>query len=176
MRKFIRILLLFFFSIIIVYLSYCIYKKFNERKAAEIRIQTLPDAQFYSLEGDSVNIQSFDKNRPLVIIYFHPNCEYCQYEAKEIGQNANLLSKLQLIMITSKDSKLAVENFCNKYHLWEVDNIEILIDKENNFEKTFSKVIIPSIYIYDENQKLKSRFLGETKLETITNEIINLKI
>ena len=64
-----------------------------------------------------------------------------------------------------------MEDFCQQYNLWEVDNVEILLDRDNNFKKIFGKAVIPSVYIYDENQKLKKRFLGETKLEAILSQI-----
>jgi hypothetical protein len=74
-------------------------------------------------------------------------------------------------MVTSDDSLKRIENFCSEYHLWNVDNFEVLIDKENQFKKVFGKAVIPSVYIYDENQKLTKRFLGETKPEAIISEI-----
>jgi hypothetical protein len=74
-------------------------------------------------------------------------------------------------MITNDDSLKRVKNFCETYHLWEVDNIEVLVDKENRFKKVFRKAVVPSVYIY-KNRKLKKQFLGETKLEAII-EVLN---
>ena len=159
------------FFAVLAYLGAKIYKGYNSKKEAEIRIQTLPNVSFSNLGGKEINLRNFDKTKPMVLIYFHRNCEHCQYEAKEIGQNPEPFVNCQLIMVSANDSIDKLENFCNKYNLWEVDNIEILIDKENRFKETFGKAVIPSVYIYDKNQKLKKRYLGETKPEAILSEI-----
>ncbi|QIA09590.1 peroxiredoxin family protein [Draconibacterium halophilum] len=135
------------------------------------QMQMLPKACFYSLLGDSICIDEFDSQKNLVMIYFHPECEHCQYEAQEIGQNAIAFSSCQLLMITSDDSIPRVEDFCNNYNLWELENFEILLDKQNHFKEVFGRAVIPSVYIYDKEQKLKKQFLGETKPEAIIAEI-----
>lgn len=150
-----------------------IYKGYSSKKEAEQRIQVLPDASFHSLSGIPVNLNDFDKTRPLVIIYFHPECEHCQYEAQEIGQNTAAFNHCQMVMVTPDDSLQRVENFCSEYHLWELDNIEILLDTENRFQKVFGKAIIPSVYIYTTNRKLSKNFYGETKPEAIISATNN---
>lgn len=155
------------FFIVGGFLVFQIIQGLNEKKEAEERIQFLPPAKFVSLVGDSVNLQDFDHKKPMVIIFFHPECDYCHYEAKEIGQNPNAFNNCQLVMITADDSLQRIEQFCNEYNLWEIDNLEVLQDKENRFKKIFGKAVTPSVYIYDENQKLTKRFLGETKPEAI---------
>jgi len=148
-----------------------IHKGYSAKKEAEARIQILPDVSFTDFEENQVSLQNFDKTKSMVIIYFHRNCEHCQYEAREIGQNDGAFKNCQLLMVSANDSVRALEKFCNMYNLWEVDNIEVLIDKQNRFKQTFGRAIIPSVYIYDRNQKLKKNFFGETKLEAIINEI-----
>ena len=173
MRKTIKYLLLVFLLLVGGFLIYQVVIGYVAKKEAETRIQTLPNVEFVSLTGDLVDLHSFDKTKPLVIIYFHPECEHCQYEAKEIGQNAKAFEHCQLVMITRDDSIQRVNDFISKYNLFEVDNIEILLDNKNQFKKTFGKALIPSVYIYDKSQKLKKQYLGETKQEAIISEIEN---
>ena len=171
MRKTLKFIIIALLLTAVVFLIYNVATGYKNKKEAEQRIQILPDVTFKSITGDLVNLHDFDETKPLVIVYFHPECEHCHYEAKEIGQNATAFKNCQLIMVTADDSTKRVEQFCNTHNLWEVDNIEILIDKENLFKKTFGKAIIPSVYIYDKNRKLKKQFLGETKPEAIIEEI-----
>ena len=172
MRKILKYSLIIALVLVLGYLIVKISAGYKNKKEAEARIQTLPDTEFFSLTGDLVNLQSFDKTKPMVIIYFHPECEHCLYEAKEIGLNATAFKNCQLIMITADDCIQRVEQFCAEYNLWEIDNVEILLDKENQFKKVFGKAVIPSVYIYDNNRKLKKQFLGETKTEAIIGEIV----
>lgn len=148
-------------------------KGYIERKDAETRIQTLPSVLFKSLSETPVNLHDFDQTTPLVIIYFHPECEHCRYEAQEIGQNAPAFHHFQLVMITPDDSLQRVEEFCSEYHLWELENLEILLDTENQFKKVFGNAVIPSVYIYATNRKLIKNFFGETKPEAIIHATKN---
>ena len=171
MRRIIKYLFILFIGVVVGYLLVHIINRYGEKKEAEIRIQTLPDVAFSSLIGIPINLQSFDQNKPLVLVYFHPECEHCQYEAQEIGQNAATFSNCQLVMITHDDSLLRVKNFCENNHLWEVDNIEVLIDTSNQFKTVFGKAVIPSVYIYSTDRKLKKQYLGETRIDLVLAEI-----
>lgn len=173
MRKILKFTIIILLVAVVGFLIYNVATGYKNKKEAEQRIQTLPNIAFRTIAGDSVNLQEFDKTIPLVIIYFHPECEHCRYEAKEIGQNATAFKNCQLIMVTPDDSTKRVEQFCNTHNLWGIDNIEFLLDRENLFKKTFGKAIIPSVYIYDKNRKLKKQFLGETKPEAIIAEIFD---
>lgn len=166
MKKLIQFLLITVLSCSIVCLCKNIIYSYKDKKKIAEHIQTLPHACFKSLAGNLICFDKFNHEKPLVIIYFHPECEHCQYEAQEIGKNAEIFSNCQLVMLTSDDSLQRINSFCKTNHLWEVDNIEVLLDTNNRFKEVFGKAIIPSIYIY-ENKKLKKQFLGETKMETI---------
>ena len=173
MRKRVKYLVVVVIVFVAGYLVVQIANKYNEKNEVEIRIQTLPDAAFTSVFGDSINLQDFDSNQSLILIYFHPECEHCQYEAKEIGLRADEFNNCQLVMITPDDSLARIEKFCEEYQLWKIDNIEVLLDRESKFERTFGKAVLPSVYIYDKGQKLKKQYLGETKPEAIIAEIGN---
>lgn len=166
-KYFVIALAVFVFGFLVVRIT----DEYSEKKEVEKRIQTLPAAEFVSLSGERVDLHDFDPKKHMVIVYFHPECDHCHYEAQEIGQNVNAFNNCQLVMVTSDDSLKRIENFCSEYHLWDIDNFDVLIDKENQFKKVFGKAVIPSVYIYDENQKLTKRFFGETKPEAIIMEI-----
>lgn len=173
MKRITKYVLILLLAFAVGYLVSRVTADYNEKNEAEKRIRLLPNVAFISLNGNPVNLHEFDQTKPLVIVYFHPECEHCQYEAQEIGQNANAFKTCQMVMITYDDSIKRVENLCRRNNLWEVDNIEILFDTENQFKKVFGKAVIPSVYIYDVDRKLKKRFFGETKPEAIIRELKN---
>ncbi|MCY1722667.1 redoxin domain-containing protein [Prolixibacteraceae bacterium Z1-6] len=172
MRKIVKYAIILIIGFIFGYLLVNIIGGYSDKKEAEARIQTLPEVDFLSFYGDSVSLHSFDPTKPLLLVYFHPDCEHCQYEAQAISQTSHALNECQLVMVTADDSLQRVKRFCNTNQLWEVNNIEVLIDTENKFKPTFGKAVIPSIYIY-ENRKLTQQFLGETKIESILNALNN---
>ena len=171
MKSVIRILVIIVLSFSGVWLGKKIVQTYRHKKVTEQQIQALPHACFESLAGKTVCIDEFNPEKPLVLVYFHPDCEHCQYEAQEIGQNAATFSNCQLVMITHDDSLQRVKNFCENNHLWEVDNIEVLIDNADQFKTVFGKAVIPSVYIYGTDRKLKKQYLGETRIDLILAEI-----
>ncbi|MDD4227666.1 MAG: redoxin domain-containing protein [Mariniphaga sp.] len=172
MRKIVKLMILALAGYVAGYLLVKITGSYNEKKETEKKIQKLPDAQFISLTGDTVNLHDFDPGKPMIIIFFHPECDHCRYEAKEIGLNADAFQNCQMLMITFDDSIKRIENFCMNYHLWEISNFEVLLDPGNHFDESFGKTAVPSIFVYSPDRKLKKKFIGETKPEALINETI----
>lgn len=135
------------------------------------RIQTLQHCCFESLNGGQVFLDEFDPKKSTVLIYFHPECEHCQYEASEIGMQAGRFERANMILITPDDSFKRVEAFAISYHLWEVDNLTILLDRNNQFKKQFGNSPFPSVFIYGVDKKLVKMFKGETQTNAIINSI-----
>lgn len=147
------------------------YQRYQSKKESEQRIQTLQHVCFESLTGGQVFVDEFDSRKPTVIIYFHPECEHCQYEASEIGKQAEQFEKANMIMITPDDSTKQVEAFAAKYHLWEVDNLTVLLDRNHQFLKSFGTTVFPSVFIYGADKKLLKMYKGETKMEAIISNL-----
>ena len=149
------------------------YQSYKTKKESGAKIQTLQHFSFESANGGLIWIDEFNPEQPTVIIYFHPECEHCQYEASEIGKQSEKFKKANMIMITPDDSTKRVEAFAIKYRLWEVDNLVILFDRKNQFKNQFGASFIPSVFIYGSNKKLLKMYKGETKIEAIINSIDN---
>jgi peroxiredoxin len=147
------------------------YQSYQSKKESENRIQTLQHCCFESLTGRQICVDEFDTRKPTVIIYFNPECEHCQYEASEIGKQAERFEKANMILITPDDSTKRVEAFATKYHLWEVDNLTILIDRDHRFKNYFGTSVFPSVFIYGPDKKLLKMYKGEVKIEAIINSL-----
>src|ERR1035437_4747683 len=142
-------------------------QSYKTRKESGAKIQTLQHFSFESVNGGQTWIDGFNPGQPTVIIYFHPECEHCQYEASEIGKESERFAKANMILITPDDSIKRVEAFAIKYRLWEVDNLAILVDRKNQFKKQFGASIIPSVFIYGSDKKLLKMYKGEVQMKAI---------
>lgn len=147
------------------------WQSYQAKKEAAERVQNLQHICFESLTGLQICVDEFDRQKPTVIIYFHPECEHCQYEASEIGKQAEQFEKANMILITPDNSTKRVEAFATKYHLWGVDNLVVLLDHKNNFKNHFGTAVIPSIFIYGADHKLLKVYKGETKMEAIIGSL-----
>jgi peroxiredoxin len=172
MRKLLRLMVIFMVFITILLLGTRIYKSSCAKKETETRIQTLQHCCFESLSREQICVDEFDPSQATIIIYFHPDCEHCQYEAKEIGLHTDEFAHTNLIMITPDDSIPRIENFMTKNNLWRMDNMAILLDPEHRFFGHFGTLNIPSVFIYKHNKLLK-KYIGETKMEAILEVIRN---
>lgn len=160
-------------SIIILLLSYMgnsIYKSIKEKKAVSERIRNIPLFSFNDLYGYKFKNTDLNGSQSCLLMYFHPDCEHCQYEASQFAPNMKELYPYQILMISS-DSIQNIKKFEEKYHLNEMDNIVMLHDPKFDFEKIFGTKIIPTNFIYDRNQKLKKIFKGEVKIEAILKNL-----
>lgn len=171
MRKYLKITIVLGLFGIGFFFLFKTYQRYQAKKESEERIQTLQHACFESLNGGQICVDEFDNRKPTVIIYFHPECEHCQYEASEIMRNSRQFEATNLIMITPDDSIKRLEDFASKYHLWEVDNLAILIDRKREFKKRFGSAVLPSVFIYGTDRKLVKTYKGETKIEAIINSL-----
>ncbi len=172
MRKGLKIIIPAVLAAFALLMVFRVIKGYTARREAFSRMQTLPGAKFPSLKGDTVSLTDFDDTRPLVIRYFHPGCEYCRYEAREMASHAPAFSQVQVVMITPDDSLQRVARFIAEHNLLEIDNIEFLTDSHGQFRRVFGKAVLPSVYIYGPDQKLCGQFQGETRPEAIL-EIIS---
>lgn len=139
-------------------------KKQKLNKQIEISIQVLPDFSFYDLNEEYIwfeNISELD----LVIIYFHPECEHCQYEATELFKHRDKFKDAQIIMVSPATLK-EVQEFNISYQLDRTDKIRVFWDKDYMFEDYFGSATFPTVFIYHQN-KLQKKYKGEVKIEAI---------
>ena len=167
MKKIVKYGIIVFFFLIIGFMLARTYKEFNLKKERQANIQVLPDVVFYALDGAEVNLRDYNSENGTIILFFNMVCGSCQYQIKEITQNSNKTNNYQILLITSSSSAKEVENYCMELNVFSVDNIEVLMDKDFKFEKTFPNSVAPVIYIYDRFRKLKWTHMGEIKFSAI---------
>ena len=171
MRKLFKYLIINFLLLMGILLLIRTYQSYQAKKESAEKIHTLQHVCFDSVNGGQMCVDEFDRQKPTVIIYFNPSCEHCQYEASEIGKQAKLFEKANMILITPDGSTERVKAFATQYHLWEVDNLVVLLDRNQQFLKSFDTAVFPSVFIYGANQRLIKMYKGEVKIEAIINSL-----
>jgi len=108
--------------------------------------------------------------KPTLLVHFLPDCHFCQYEAKVLGENLPFFQHAQLILI-SRASPPALRDFAREFGLWQQPNIHFLHDKEGCFAKFFGTQSVPTVFIYDEEGRLQKQYQGETKMGAILSHL-----
>src|SRR4051812_34741546 len=63
-------------------------------------ILPLPKYRITKADGNIVTQASLDKNKPVMIIYFAPDCSHCEHLMEELRPKMDQLKKMQVVMIT----------------------------------------------------------------------------
>ena len=109
-----------------------------------------------------------NENKKLIINFFNPDCEHCQYMVQQYAKNANKFKGIRWLMVTIADN-IEVDNFRSHYHLDALPDIVLLRDSKFQFEKIFGTSVVPSFFVY-KYKKLVRKIIGETKIENLLIE------
>jgi thiol-disulfide isomerase/thioredoxin len=167
-RKVSVIFLILIISIIILLLTGISGKLKREDLMAE-RIKKLPEFTLPTLYNTSFSSSEI-KEGPLLIVYFHPECEHCRYEVSELFRSSLPGSGIPVLLV-SRAARDSVSVFLEALKYPETGEFITLIDTAFVFEDTFGNSVIPSSYLYDENLILIDALYGEYKIETILNRL-----
>ncbi len=148
-------------------LSYKLYVKSEEKKE---HYQTLPNFTFYSLEKDSLEKASLQKNMYSVIIFFDSHCDYCQLELKSIEKNIDKFKDIQIAMISSQPAD-TIKTFKKQFNFSAIPNTGMYYADLKELVEKFIKYSVPSVFVYDPEGKLAQQFTGYTKTDKILEVI-----
>lgn len=158
--------------VIILALFYFGYQAIQKRSvlnAVEEKTKRLPNLSFYNIDETIFNYVNEYKQQTL-IIYFHPECEHCQYEAKQIFDNKDQFNRTQILMI-SPAPLTQIKQFTTDYQLTTISNLRVLWDKERKFETYFGAATFPTVFIYSKQNQLQKKYKGEVKIEAILKHL-----
>ena len=169
-HKKIAIGILVFLFLMIGGLAYLTFGKIQFRQQAEIARQLLPTIQARSIDSTLVRYEPSQPDQPTVIIYFNSECHICQYEARAIRDNHDVLQKANIVMISS-EPLTTIRTFAAQYGLDKHTNIQLLEMDPVAVTHAFGAVSVPSIFIYNPQQQLVKHYRGETNIETIVQHL-----
>jgi thiol-disulfide isomerase/thioredoxin len=140
----------------------------NTNRRIERSAQLLPFFEFLTLENVVFSTKDLKKyNQKVIINFFSPSCEHCQYMAKQYLKNKELFKGVTILMITISDSS-ELAKFNKDYQLKFVNNIILLRDTKFQFFNIFETTTVPSFFVY-KNKILVHKIIGETKIENLLN-------
>jgi peroxiredoxin len=139
--------------------------KLEQKKDIQNNLKEMPDAFFFDFNDSTIYLRPLNKDG-IVIVYFNPDCEHCQYEISEIVSSLNMFKKYLIIFISNENKRNTYE-FGRKYMLIGKNNIKLLLDNSNLFYNFFGTTRVPTIFVYNKKFYLKSRFDGEIKLQKV---------
>ncbi|EHQ28281.1 TlpA family protein disulfide reductase [Mucilaginibacter paludis] len=138
-------------------------------------IKTIPAYRLLNQDSVYVTQANLKKGKPVMIIYFSPDCTHCQrltYEfkdefKKEVKNHTKELSHVQIVMATWTQLK-AIQIFYRDFGLNQYPNITIGTEGSTYTLQRFYQVrTTPYIAIYSKTGQLVKAFDKEPKLNDI---------
>lgn len=127
-----------------------------------------PAFRMMMTDGRSFSEKDIQKNKPVVLIYFAPDCDHCIKLIDELFKKINQLSEATIVMVTFQQPK-DVAWFERKYQTARYPNIKVgtegtsyVLRKFYRLEKT------PFTAVYNKKGKLAFSY----KKETPVNEML----
>ena len=129
---------------------------------------------FSILQTDSTwfNKQALPRNKPIVIIYFNPDCGHCQLTAHEFGQKINQFKDVFFVWV-SYDSLSQIKSFAEEYKLLNAKNIRVGRDPKYYVPSFFRVRFTPFIAVYDKKGRLMQTYDGDAGPDEIIR-LLNL--
>jgi hypothetical protein len=165
MKKRIARLIVAITAILLIFLIGGTIIRKTKAEEALSRIMSLPDMVLIDMNGKTFRTGQITSG-PLLITYFHPECDHCRYEIASILSSNLIESDLKLILVSHAD-RGQIELFVEQLDIKNYPGLHVLHDPYMCFGEIFRTDIIPSNFIYDSDLKLVKALRGEVTTETI---------
>ncbi|MDR6941858.1 TlpA family protein disulfide reductase [Mucilaginibacter pocheonensis] len=116
---------------------------------------------YHILTTDSVYVTpaNLKKNKPVMIIYFAPDCGHCQHLMYDLKPQLPNIKDVQIVMITFVTQLKAIQVFRRDFGLEKYHNITIGTEGYTYLVQKFYQIKnTPYIAIYDHNGKLAQAY------------------
>ncbi len=149
----------------LAYLVWGFTTRLSRKKAVAQRTQKLPVCVVQDIDTGTFTIEP--QGKPTVLIYFDPDCDHCQREAREIQQQGASLTGATVVMLSAAPVA-ALKTFATTYRLTNVPGLRVAHVDRQVAQTTFGFTSVPDVLIYHANGTLSRRFKGETSIAAIT--------
>lgn len=158
------LLLAVLFGLLIFLIGGILHKKAKAEEAAD-KIKRLPDLVLTDISGKSFRTGQIESG-PLLITFFHPECDHCRYEISSLLASGLLDNDLTALFISYAD-KGEIQSFVHHLGMTDMSNLHVFHDPDFEISDLFGADIMPSNYLYNDSLHLAKVFKGSTRPETI---------
>ncbi|HEU5365249.1 MAG TPA: redoxin domain-containing protein [Hanamia sp.] len=155
------------FSYVVIILFYLATYIFSFSGSA----QTLPAFKMKLSNGKIFSSSEVSPHKPLIIIYFAPDCEHCQILMNGIFKRINEFKNAEILMATF-ESDASVAGFVKQYQTAKYPNIKVGIEiPVFFFRKYYQLEHTPFTALFDKKQKLIVSYKDYTPLDDLIKHL-----
>lgn len=147
---------------------------FQSGKLAAQTENAVPSFAMTLSNGQYFKSADLSKGRPLVLIYFAPDCDHCHTLMNVFFQRADEFRDADVVMVTFKPVQ-EVASFEKAYQTYRYTNIKVGTEGTTYFLRLFYKLQnTPFTALYDRKGKLVSTYRKETPLNDLLRKLKQL--
>ena len=136
--------------------------------------QSLPPFKMYRSDKTIFNAAELPKTKPVVLIYFDPDCDHCQKLMKELFLKIDAFKKAEIIMVTFKPVE-EVAAFEKQHNTQKYPNIIVGTEGIGFYLRNYYGLMtMPFTALYDKKGNLNYSYRKETFVDDLINRLKNL--
>jgi thioredoxin-related protein len=120
-------------------------------------IQKIPPFRILRQDSTWFAAKDLKKNKPVMIIYFSPDCSHCQHLMYDLKPKMKQLKNVQIVMVTFTEASMLkmIQDFYKTFDLKRYPNITVGTEGHTYVVQRYYQVrMTPFIAIYDHKGKL----------------------
>jgi thioredoxin-related protein len=120
-------------------------------------IQKIPPFKILRQDSTWFSAADLKKNKPVMIIYFSPDCSHCQHLMYDMKSHMKELRNVQIVMVTFTEASMLkmIQDFYKTFDLKKYPNITIGTEGHSYVVQRYYQVrMTPYIAIYGRDGKL----------------------
>jgi spore coat protein CotF len=118
--------------------------------------------------GKMITNQTLQKNKPVVMMIFSPQCEHCEHTIDSLKTMTDRFARTQLVMITEARNQPELKGFLKKTGLDTARVFKNLgMDRSNLIPYIYTYQLLPQFNIYNAKHKLVKSFAGNFPLDSL---------
>jgi len=171
-KKFLKWGIIAVVVIVIAFAWIVSYKKYQQKEALKQGYQALPELSFYSIESDTIQPAVLYNDMYSVIVFFNSHCDFCKLELSSFKKHSSEIENIQFAFISSQPVD-TLRNLKTKFDFSEMVGVGIYYAEETKIKEAFGTFGVPSMFVYDTDNKLVKQFNGFTRINEILQVIYN---
>jgi peroxiredoxin len=149
----------------IAYLGVRIYEDASAQRAAKQRIQTLPPFALSTLDGHPLHRHDLSRDRPVVLVYFDTECQFCQTETRSLVDYRALRDTAHVLMVSPEPAP-TLRSFVRDVGL-DAAGITVARDPDGTLAARLGITRVPNTLAYGADRRLVTHFEGEASAPMI---------
>ena len=142
---------------------------------SSVTAQFIPTFKMLLTNGKIFETKDLSKGKPVVVIYFAPDCEHCQTLMNAVFKQINNFKKVEMVMVTFKPPN-EVADFEKNYQTYKYPNIIVGTEVPAFFFRLYYHLVnTPFTVLFDKQGKYIYSYRKETPIGDLINRVRALK-